>query len=133
MNGALFGLFGMATLFNAAKSWHWHRWFELVALLTFVALQLTSSQAGLAQWCVLRGVRLGGWVPLIGGLAGAAVSAGILALGRVVAAGIQQQQAAAAAAQQQQAGAEGSGAPQQQEPLTALLSRAAALVLKRLV
>jgi len=144
VSGALFGLFAMATLFNSHKTWHWHRWFELAALLPFVALQLTGAHAGLAQWCVLQGVRLpASWVPCLGGLAGAAAAAALLQLGRIVAAGIQQQQqqqqqAAAAAASAGQQGAGGGqqqqpGGEQQLEPVTALLSRAATLLLKRLV
>lgn len=132
MTGALFGLFSMATIFNSRKSWHWHRWFELAALLPFVAIQLTAAHVGLAQWGVINGVRLGDWVPLLGGLCGAAVSAALLLLGRIVAAGMQQQAAAA----QQQPGGQGpqpGQVPGREEPLTALLTKAAALMLRRLV
>jgi hypothetical protein len=138
MSGALCGLFAMATLFNSGKSWHWHRWFEMAALLPFVALQLTGAHAGLAQWATLHGLRLpAAWVPLLGGLAGAAVAAALLQLGRIVAAGIQQRRQQQYQQQQQAAGQQpggpGPGREQQLEPVTALLSRAATLLLKRLV
>jgi hypothetical protein len=140
LNGALFGLFAMATLFSRAKSWHWHRWFELAALLPFVALQLTASQAALAPWCVVQGAKVGAWVPLLGGLAGAAAATVLLQLGRIVAAGIQQQRQQAAAAgggggalSGGGEGGGGSGAAPAPEPVAALLGKAATLLLKRLV
>lgn len=132
MSAALFGLFATATLFNSRKTWHWHRWFELAVLLPFVALQLTGAQAGLAQWCIIDGVRLGNWVPLLGGLAGAALSAALLQLARAVLAGLRQRQAAAAP------GAQGGQQqppqlPGKDDPLVALIGKAATLLLKRLV
>ncbi|KAI8467468.1 MAG: hypothetical protein J3K34DRAFT_460366 [Monoraphidium minutum] len=133
MSGALFGLFAAATLFNPAKDWHWHRWFELAVLLPFAALQLAGPHAALAPLWAVGGAKLGAWAPLLGGLAGAAAAAAVMRLGRVVAAGIQQQQAAAAQQQQQQPPGGGGGAPEPQEPLSALLSRAAALAIRRLV
>jgi hypothetical protein len=136
--GALFGLFAMATVFSSAKSWHWHRWFEIAVLLPFVALQLAGTQAALAPWLTaVGGLKVGAWVPLLGGAAGAAAAAGTLRIGRLVAAGIQQQQQQAAAAQQQQGvgggGGGGPGSPQQQEPLSALLSKAAGMLIRRIV
>jgi hypothetical protein len=135
VNGALFGLFAMATLFNPAKSWHWHRWFELGTLFPFVALQLATSQAALAPWWTVQGLKAGAWVPLLGGLAGAAVAASLLKLGRILAAGIQQQrqQAAAAAASSGGGGGDTGGAAPPPEPVAALLGKAATLLLRRLV
>ncbi|GBF98365.1 hypothetical protein Rsub_10760 [Raphidocelis subcapitata] len=141
-SGALFGLFALATVFSSGKAWHWHRWFEIAVLLPFVALQLTASHAGLAQWCVLHGTRVGAWVPLAGGLAGAAAAAALLALGRVVVAGLRQNAAAAAAAARPAAGAAaggGDGAPARagtpagEEPASVLLTRAATLLLRKMI
>ena len=140
VSGALFGLFAAATALHARKAWHWHRWFELAALLPFVALQLAAPLGGLPAVAPLPGLRLpGACAPLLGGAAGAALAAALLLLARVVAAGIQQHRRQ----QQQQGGPPGGGgggggggaeatAAPPQEP-AALLTQAAALLLRRMV
>jgi len=129
---ALFGLFSAATLFNRHKLWHWQRAFELCMLLPFVLQQMLAGHQGLTQWCSLVGFRLpGAWVPLLGGLAGAAAAAGVVVVVRAVQGSIETQRQQEAARQrqqqQQQLGGESSG----ETPMSVLLARAAAQLLKK--
>jgi hypothetical protein len=120
---ALFGLFAAAAVLNRHKQWHWHRFFELAMLLPFMLQQLLGGHPALA------GMRLGplqlpaAWVPLLGGLAGSAAAAGLLALARAV--------AVATAKQQKQQQGSGTQGPPGEVPVPELLARALAQVLRR--
>jgi hypothetical protein len=133
----MFGLFAMATLFNRNKQWHWQRWFELMALLPFVCQQLLAGHPGINQLYVLYGKQLGASVPLLGGLIGAAASAALLKLARLLQLALQQQQ------QQHGSSLGGTGAtskgrqqqqqPAADDPLQLLLKTAMAQLLKRVL
>lgn len=82
--GALAALTAGSLLFNPAKSWHWHRAVELLVLCPFVCLQLMAAVPGMAVWPVLGVPRVGAWAPLLGGVAGAAMAAALLAVGRAL-------------------------------------------------
>lgn len=128
MSGAMFGLFMVATVFNRAKTWHWHRLFELAVLAPFVIMQLLQIQAGLAPWRVVHGYKVGSWVPLLGGFFGAVVATALLRLADMVYRGMQQRQQPMPQQQQQQ-----QQKPGQDEPLSLLLSKAASILLKKLL
>lgn len=141
---AMFGLFAAATVFNRHKQWHWQRGFELVALTPFVVQQLLAghSSSGLTHyWCsLLGGLREAAWVPLLGGFAGAAAAAGLWALVRALQAAVdearqqQQQQRRRHLGEKQPGGGKvgggGEGA-EKEAPVSALLARAAAQLLKK--
>jgi hypothetical protein len=125
---ALFGLFAAATVFNPHKQWHWQRVFELLVLLPFMLQQMLLGHQGLTHWCSLIGFRLpGAWVPLLGGVLGAAAAAGVLRLVRALQEGVavqrrQQQQ------QRQQGSRDGGG---EEVSLSVLLARAAVQLLNK--
>jgi hypothetical protein len=125
----LFGLFSAATVFNRHKQWHWQRVFELLVLLPFTLQSMLCGHQGLTQWCSLMGFRLpGAWVPLLGGVFGAAAAAGVLAVVRALQEGVEAQRSR----QQQQVFKQGAnregGTPEL--PLSVLLARAAAQLLR---
>ena len=106
-------------------------------LLPFTLQQLLAGHQGLTQWCSLMGFRLpGAWVPLLGGVLGAAAAAGVWA-------GVRALQEAVAAQQrkqqqkQQQLGRQGAGSRDGGEagggevPMSVLLARAAAALLRK--
>eukprot|EP00775_Hariotina_reticulata_P001907 gene1905-biopygen3393 len=132
-SGAMFGLFAMATVFSRHKQWHWHRAFELAVLLPFVCQQLLAGHIGISQYYTLHGQQLGAWVPLIGGLIGAAVSAALLELARMLQLALQQQQNSRPA----NTGAASNGGQQRQpaadDPLQLLLKAAVAQLVKRVL
>lgn len=126
--GALFGLFSAATCFNRHKQWHWQRVFELLVLLPFTLQSMLCGHQGLTQWCSLMGFRLpGGWVPLLGGVLGAAAAAGVLAVVRALQEGVEAQRS-----QQQQVQKQGANreASMPDLPVSVLLARAAAQLLR---
>jgi hypothetical protein len=130
---ALFGLFSAATVFNRHKQWHWQRVFELLVLLPFTLQQMLCGHQGLTQWCSLMGFRLpGAWVPLLGGVLGAAAASGVLALVRALQEGVtaQRRQQQQQQQRERQAGSsrEGSG---EEVPMSVLLARAAAQLLRK--
>ncbi|KAF6259684.1 hypothetical protein COO60DRAFT_1460076 [Scenedesmus sp. NREL 46B-D3] len=132
--GALFALFAMATLFNRRKTWHWQRVFELAVLLPFVCQQLLAGHAGMSQWCLLYGHRMGAWVPLLGGLAGAGAAAAVLALVRLLVSSVEQRQQQQ---RRQQAAAELAGGQQRpagaDDSMALLLTKALAQMLRRVL
>jgi hypothetical protein len=115
MSGALFGLAMVATVFNRKKYWHWHRVAEMAAVLPFVTYQL--AQPSMGHGVVLNGVRVGQYVPLVGGFLGAAAASGVLLLVRVIMRGLSRQA-------QAQADREGKG----QEPVQGLIRLAASIM-----
>jgi hypothetical protein len=128
---ALFGLFSAATAFNRHKHWHWQRVFELLVLLPFTLQQMICGHQGLTQWCSLMGFRLpGAWVPLLGGVLGAAAASGVLALVRALLEGVAAQRRQQQQQQQRQAGIsrEGGGG---EVPMSVLLARAAAQLFRK--
>jgi hypothetical protein len=102
MTGALAGLFAMAVTLHRNVAWTWHRAVQLAVLAPFVAAQLAQGHAGMAQHAWLAGVKVGQWVPLLGGVAGACCAAALLRLAHALAASAKAQQARGAAAEQQQ-------------------------------
>jgi hypothetical protein len=123
---ALFGLFAAATVFNPHKLWHWQRLFELLVLLPFMLQQMLLGHQGLTHWCSLAGFRLpGAWVPLLGGVLGAAAAAGVLMLVRALQEGVAVQRRQ----QQQQVGSRDGGGGE--VPLSVLLARAAVQLLNK--
>lgn len=130
---ALFGLFSAATVFNRHKQWHWQRVFELLVLLPFTVQQMLLGHQGLTQWCNLMGFRLpGAWVPLLGGVLGAAAAAGVMAIVRALQEGVaaqqRQQQQRERERERQGGGLDGGG--EGEVPMSVLLARAAAQLLK---
>lgn len=97
-------------------------------LLPFTLQSMLCGQQGLTQWCSLMGFRLpGAWVPLLGGVLGAAAAAGVLALVRALQEGVEVQRS-----QQQQVEKQGASRDGciQELPLSVLLARAAAQLLR---
>lgn len=126
--GALFGLFSAATVFNRHKQWHWQRVFELLVLLPFTLQSMLCGHQGLTQWCSLMGFRLpGAWVPLLGGVLGAAAAAGVLALVRALQEGVEVQRRQQRQVEKQ--GGSGDGSTREL-PLSVLLAHAATQLLR---
>lgn len=106
-----------------------------MALLPFVCQQLLADHPGINQLHVLYGKQLGAWVPLLGGLIGAAASAALLKLARLLQLALQQQQQHSSSLGS--TGATSKGRQQQQpaadDPLQLLLKTAMAQLLKRVL
>jgi hypothetical protein len=130
MTGALCGLFLAATLFNRFKTWHWQRVAEMAVLAPFLLLQLLQGHAALSHWWVVSGVKLGAWVPVLGGCLGAAVAAALVQLIEAVAKSWKSRNQQ----QQQQGAGQGPGSSQDDiEPLSVLLKQLASAVLKKVL
>lgn len=139
MAGALFGLFALATLFNRHKTWTWHRLVEMGVLAPFVCQQLLQGQpAAMAAGYTMHGIKLGHAVPLLGGLVGAAATAALLRMTHAAAERLRRRQEQQQRAAQQQQLAQQTEQLQrrlaplaEESPLSALLWRAASLLLRK--
>ncbi len=79
----VFGLACMATVFSRL-AWTWPRALELLCMAPFVVHTIATSDMNLAPLMQWKRNKLGHYVPLMGGLVGAALVAGVCALVRRV-------------------------------------------------
>lgn len=82
----VFGLVCMATVFSRLP-WSWPRALELLCIAPFVTCTIASTDMALAPLMMLNKLKVGHFVPLVGGMAGAALVA-------LVCAGVRRVQAA---------------------------------------